>query len=476
MGFLSGIEQGIGKIFNGGGANYTPPPTGGFTVGNAAQATNQDDELAQQYASRGLIAPNMGASNAAYGQAGTAYGQSQQDAGQQAAANGLLSSAAMGGQPSAAALGGAQALGQNIQAQLAAGGARAPGLGTLSAQAQGAGMMGAGIGQAGAARGQEVGQSMAANYGGASALTGANINEQGLSANQGFQQGQLANQAAGIGLSSQSNNDAMNDYYGKLGLGYAQLGNQDATGAYNAGTTATEQGAQSNQTTGGQVISTASKLAALSDARLKTDIEPLDGPNSSSSDRRMGDPDAEPPPRKSLDELMQGSFTPKDTGPDVPFPGADSGGLHDYDAIDRETSARNAGIDPDEVNPWAQAHTAATGSYAEEGPFNQGKDAEYHEAFGPASKKTGNPVDAFMDAMHPVSFRYKTPMADPEGTQKQRVGIMAQDAQQTPVGQSMISQTPMGLAIQPQAGLSVALASIARLNDRIEELERGKSA
>ena len=487
MGLISGAEQDLGSLFNGGGANYTPPPTGGFTTGNAQQATDQDAELAQEYAQRGLIAPNMGASNATYGQAGQAYAQSQQDAAQQAAANGLLSSAAMGGQPSAAAVGGQQALGQGIQAQLHAQGAGAPGVGTLNAQGAGAAAMGAGIGQAGAARGQEAAQNYAANYGGASALTGANINEQQLSAGQGFQQGQLATQGAGIQLGSQSNNDAMNDYYNKLGLGYATLGNQDATSAYNAGTTATEQGAQNNQATGGQVISTAGKVAmAFSDARLKTDIQPLDegtpggGRGGFYGDERRQDESYGNQP-KSLDELMKDAVTPKG-GADVPFPDADQGpgytspGLHDYDAITQQTNARNAGIDPEDANPWAQAHTAATGSYADEGKFNQGMHDEYEEAFGPASKRTGNPLDAFMDSLHPAAYRFKSPAFDPEGTQKQRVGFAAQDAVQTPVGQSMITQTPMGLAVQPQAATNVALASIARLNDRIEELEREKRA
>ena len=89
----------------------------------------------------------------------------------------------------------------------------------------------------------------------------------------------------------------------------------------------------------------------------------------------------------------------------------------------------------------------------------------------------GNPMVHFLDAIHPYSYEYKDGRDDTMGQQgAKRVGIIAQEADADPVGHTMIQhvRAPDGknrLAINMGAGLSVALASDAALQEEIDALK-----
>jgi hypothetical protein len=80
-------------------------------------------------------------------------------------------------------------------------------------------------------------------------------------------------------------------------------------------------------------------------------------------------------------------------------------------------------------------------------------------------------VDAVLDALSPKSYSYK----DEKYGKGRRAGIMAQDLERTPAGKRVVEDRPDGKMLDVNKALSLALASSARLNERVRELE-GKGA
>lgn len=77
-------------------------------------------------------------------------------------------------------------------------------------------------------------------------------------------------------------------------------------------------------------------------------------------------------------------------------------------------------------------------------------------------------VDEFLDALDPVTFEYRNPGVDGEGS---FAGILAQDAEQSEIGREFVMDTPRGKMLDNRKVISALLASVARLNQRIRELE-----
>lgn len=79
-------------------------------------------------------------------------------------------------------------------------------------------------------------------------------------------------------------------------------------------------------------------------------------------------------------------------------------------------------------------------------------------------------VDAMMAALKPYAFRYRDEAMHGEG---ERVGIMAQDLEASELGGSTVVPLPdgSGLGVDVGKGLSLALAGIARLNERLAKIE-----
>lgn len=78
-------------------------------------------------------------------------------------------------------------------------------------------------------------------------------------------------------------------------------------------------------------------------------------------------------------------------------------------------------------------------------------------------------VDEMLDALLPKAYKYKNEARHGEG---RRVGIMAQDLERSKAGRHIVLEVPDGKAIDLNKAVSAALASAARLNERVRKLER----
>lgn len=81
-------------------------------------------------------------------------------------------------------------------------------------------------------------------------------------------------------------------------------------------------------------------------------------------------------------------------------------------------------------------------------------------------------IDEMLDALRPKRYRYK----DEKHGAGSRVGIMAQDMERSRAGRDVVRELPEGKALDVNAALSAALASSARLNERLRKLEAKKAA
>jgi hypothetical protein len=83
-------------------------------------------------------------------------------------------------------------------------------------------------------------------------------------------------------------------------------------------------------------------------------------------------------------------------------------------------------------------------------------------------------VDAFLDGIHPLSYHYKQESSEPRSqpTGGRYLGISAQDLEAVPeVGHQLVSEGPRGKQVEIGPSLSAALAGLARLHERVKELE-----
>lgn len=80
----------------------------------------------------------------------------------------------------------------------------------------------------------------------------------------------------------------------------------------------------------------------------------------------------------------------------------------------------------------------------------------------------GRGIDEMLDALRgPVSWDYK----DPKHGKGRWDGVMAQDLEGSEAGRRIVMETPDGKALDVNKALSAALASSARLNERVRDLE-----
>lgn len=79
-------------------------------------------------------------------------------------------------------------------------------------------------------------------------------------------------------------------------------------------------------------------------------------------------------------------------------------------------------------------------------------------------------IDEMLDALRPVGWQYK----DPKHGEGHYTGIIAQDMERSRAGRDIVRETPDGKALDNQKLLNANTAAVARLNERLRELE-GKS-
>ena len=75
-------------------------------------------------------------------------------------------------------------------------------------------------------------------------------------------------------------------------------------------------------------------------------------------------------------------------------------------------------------------------------------------------------IDGFLNDLYAYQYNYKNAG---HGTGKQ-VGVMAQDLEKTQLGKQMVEKTPQGKQINAAKGLGLAMASQARLNQRLNSI------
>ncbi|MCC6808248.1 MAG: tail fiber domain-containing protein [Deltaproteobacteria bacterium] len=80
----------------------------------------------------------------------------------------------------------------------------------------------------------------------------------------------------------------------------------------------------------------------------------------------------------------------------------------------------------------------------------------------------GEHMDDFLEALVAKTFDYK----DEKHGEGRRIGIMAQDAERTPVGRMLVIDTPEGKAIDIKQAIGAALAGLAHMHKRVGSLER----
>lgn len=85
----------------------------------------------------------------------------------------------------------------------------------------------------------------------------------------------------------------------------------------------------------------------------------------------------------------------------------------------------------------------------------------------------GNDVDKMLDAMMPKAYVYKDTSKHGAG---RRVGIMAQQLEQSEAGRAIVHDTPDGKLVDVKKAVSAALAAVARLNQRLRGVEQSKAA
>lgn len=77
-------------------------------------------------------------------------------------------------------------------------------------------------------------------------------------------------------------------------------------------------------------------------------------------------------------------------------------------------------------------------------------------------------IESFLSNLVPYKFRYKNPEMDGQG---QRVGIMAQDLEQSNEGDELVYDTPEGKVVDLEKAVPKILASLGYLNQKIEGMK-----
>jgi hypothetical protein len=138
------------------------------------------------------------------------------------------------------------------------------------------------------------------------------------------------------------------------------------------------------------------------------------------------------------------------------------------DALRRREADRRAAIMLESLNGQASADESRAARPA------AAKGAELADMMdqyaGQYSKKLGGKiVDNALDNTVPYSFNYRPGVGQQPGEQ---LGTMAQDLQQSPLTNAMVTPTPRGLAINPAKAVAPLMGMVGRLNQRVKKVER----
>lgn len=79
-----------------------------------------------------------------------------------------------------------------------------------------------------------------------------------------------------------------------------------------------------------------------------------------------------------------------------------------------------------------------------------------------------NAVDEFLNSVEPYEYNYKG------GDDADRLGIMAQDLDDSQIGKQMVKDTPEGKVVDYGQGFSAMMAGLAEMNQRLKKVETKK--
>jgi Chaperone of endosialidase len=85
------------------------------------------------------------------------------------------------------------------------------------------------------------------------------------------------------------------------------------------------------------------------------------------------------------------------------------------------------------------------------------------------TRRVSRQIDQMLDRLKAHSYRYKDEGAHGDG---RRAGVMAQDLEGSEAGRRIVREKEDGKYIDVNAGISAALAAVARLNERVREVEK----
>jgi len=370
--------------------------------------------------------------------------------------------------------------------------------------------------QMGVLRAQEAAQARGELAGVYAQQAGQNL--AAVNAQQGIAMGQAELQQRQNQLNVQ---EALGYNQGAIAAGQAQLQggiaqgqNQMTAEQINAGIAA--QNAQASTNFWGSLFQGVGTAAAAygggkSDERLKTDIQPAGGQSSigDGHDGVNGIDGTKSSPQVSVDGGYDAlpEFTPqKDTPKNGfngnyigPAPVADPYGVTGIgNAFARElTAQRQTALDTDRYtgavspgggNPsWNQMIGSGMDVRGSAARFSRDATVSPRMGVGGYSdarlkrdiQPGGHTVsDSFLDALSKSesTFKYKNPADEPSSTGPtggKYLGVIAQDVQKTPTGDTLVKRGPDGLMLDTVPTLSAALAGLGRLNERLQVVEDG---
>lgn len=430
---VSAVSGAVGSVLGGVGS------IAGSAIGSTAQAMTPGIQTADQQKLNAQIAQQQanakantasaqqlqGQANTQLGKTNTALGTAQNQltsaqgvnqGGNVQSALDLLKSQANGTAPSAA------------EAQLQRGTDKA--IATQSAMAN-SGNLSQMIG------GQKTAMDNAANLTQQSANEATQVRaEQQALGQQNYAQAAAAQAAqAGTNAAIGSNLAATNaNVYGtQLGgaTGYASLGNQATSDAGNMATSglALQQGVYTQnaqnqvQAAGGLMNGAGAAIGAFSDENLKDNIK---------SDRASRS--------KGISDFFKSENNPKEDEPEV-----------------RNSPRKFESSDDDD--PQMKARKAIKNGFMSS------------DENGKTDIKGDSMIHAFLDKLEPVTFDYKTQDGVMGRTPGKHMGILAQDVEKAPGGESMVIETPEGKAIDLASAVGMLMSAAADAHERVGSLE-----
>lgn len=139
--------------------------------------------------------------------------------------------------------------------------------------------------------------------------------------------------------------------------------------------------------------------------------------------------------------------------------------LYGMDAAEMQARIQQEGIEAGSIQPaMGPAIMGQAGQLATAGAIFSDRELKKD------IRKTSRSIDDLLDKLEPQAYRYK----DKKFGEGRYHGIMAQDLEKSEAGKRLVMDTPEGKMVDTVKGFGTAMAAMARLNERIRHLEKGR--